>query len=248
MSCGPCAGTNAPAVIQTTQPHHPGAGPPTTGQRSPAKRSHALDGLLWKLTFKWANLQPLEQADVLGRSPVLRPGSTRPGSDRWVFGDRDSGAYMLRFGWTKIVRHQIVTGTVVSRRPCPGRVLGRDGDARRPPGRSTRPSQWLIKAQDGRCPICRDAAPARRRPATNPTRVGTVAGEPPARRLVKPRDALRENGKSGHGRENLRLIHAHCRNGGIAPARRQRPGASAPPAILQGLLEPWCGENPLARF
>jgi hypothetical protein len=23
--------------------------------------------------------------------------------DRWVFGDRDSGAYLLKFSWTKIV-------------------------------------------------------------------------------------------------------------------------------------------------
>ena len=28
--------------------------------------------------------------------------------DQWVFGDRDSGAYLLRFSWTKIVRHQMV--------------------------------------------------------------------------------------------------------------------------------------------
>jgi YVTN family beta-propeller protein len=31
--------------------------------------------------------------------------------DRWVFSDRDSGAYLLRFCWTNIVRHQIVPGT-----------------------------------------------------------------------------------------------------------------------------------------
>ena len=31
--------------------------------------------------------------------------------DRWVFGDRDSGAYLQKFTWTRIVRHQMVPGT-----------------------------------------------------------------------------------------------------------------------------------------
>jgi RNA-directed DNA polymerase len=31
--------------------------------------------------------------------------------DRRVFGDRDSGAYLMRFAWTNIVRHQMVGGT-----------------------------------------------------------------------------------------------------------------------------------------
>jgi hypothetical protein len=31
--------------------------------------------------------------------------------DQWVFGDRDSGAYLIRFSWTNIVRHQMVRGT-----------------------------------------------------------------------------------------------------------------------------------------
>ena len=31
--------------------------------------------------------------------------------DRWVFGDRDSGHYLRRCVWTKIVRHRLVGGT-----------------------------------------------------------------------------------------------------------------------------------------
>src|SRR6266545_8367516 len=31
--------------------------------------------------------------------------------DQWVFGDRDSGAYLHKFAWTKIIRHQMVPGT-----------------------------------------------------------------------------------------------------------------------------------------
>ena len=38
--------------------------------------------------------------------------------DRWVFGDRDSGAYLLKFSWTSIVRHQLVPGGGVPGRPA----------------------------------------------------------------------------------------------------------------------------------
>jgi RNA-directed DNA polymerase len=30
--------------------------------------------------------------------------------DRWVFGDRYSGAFLIKFAWTGIVRHQLVKG------------------------------------------------------------------------------------------------------------------------------------------
>jgi hypothetical protein len=30
--------------------------------------------------------------------------------DRWVFGDRSSGAYMQKFAWNRIIRHQMVKG------------------------------------------------------------------------------------------------------------------------------------------
>jgi hypothetical protein len=35
----------------------------------------------------------------------------RPRNNRWVFGDKDTGAYLPKFAWTKIVRHVMVTGT-----------------------------------------------------------------------------------------------------------------------------------------
>jgi len=30
--------------------------------------------------------------------------------DNWVFGDKQSGKYLLKFGWFKIVRHELVRG------------------------------------------------------------------------------------------------------------------------------------------
>jgi len=38
-------------------------------------------------------------------------GFNRSRNNRWVFGDKDTGAYLPKFAWTKIVRHVMVTGT-----------------------------------------------------------------------------------------------------------------------------------------
>ena len=66
-----------------------------------------LDAYLWRLTYKWARFSHSNKsaswviARYFGKFNKAR-------QDRWVFGDRQSGAYMHRFAWTNIVRHQIV--------------------------------------------------------------------------------------------------------------------------------------------
>jgi RNA-directed DNA polymerase len=70
----------------------------------------ALDGYLWKLTYKWArHLHPNKPTRWVVRRYFGMFNRSR--RDRWVFGDRDSGAYLHRFAWTRIVRHQMVTGS-----------------------------------------------------------------------------------------------------------------------------------------
>ena len=70
---------------------------------------HALDQYLWHLTYKWARRSHRNKSKswvvdrYFGRFNKFR-------SDRWVFGDRDSGAYLVRFSWTDIVRHTLVQG------------------------------------------------------------------------------------------------------------------------------------------
>ena len=49
-----------------------------------------------------------------GGSPTRYFGRFNPTrQDRWVFGDRDTGAYLRQFAWTKIVRHTMVIGAGV---------------------------------------------------------------------------------------------------------------------------------------
>ncbi len=69
----------------------------------------ALDNYMWKLTYKWAkHSHPNKPKHWVVDRYFGRFDKTR--QDRWVFGDRDSGAYLVKFSWTKIIRHQLVKG------------------------------------------------------------------------------------------------------------------------------------------
>src|SRR5215831_19936602 len=66
-----------------------------------ARVFNELDDHVWKLTYKWAKWTHPHKGKrwITGKyfgqfNPARR--------DRWVFGDRDSGAYLLKFAWTKI--------------------------------------------------------------------------------------------------------------------------------------------------
>ena len=72
-----------------------------------------------------------------------------------MFGDRESRAYLTKFAWTKIVRHQMVDGFAS---PDDATVAGYWAARRR--RRSTPPldrdGRRLITRQRGRCPLCGD--------------------------------------------------------------------------------------------
>src|SRR5262249_20173476 len=79
----------------------------------------------------------------------------------WVFGDRDSGRHLVRFSWTAIVRHRLVTGGA-SPTTRPWQLLGQTAAAREP---HLGPFLLrLLQSPEGRCPRLR--RPAARRPGT----------------------------------------------------------------------------------
>ena len=73
--------------------------------------------------------------------------------DRWVFGDRHSGAYMHRFAWTSIVRHQLVRSGASPDDPALGDYWA--WRRRKAPLPINHTSLRLLKAQNGRCAICK---------------------------------------------------------------------------------------------
>ena len=106
-----------------------------------------------KLTYKWAKYSHSNKPKSwITHRYFSRFNPAR--NDRWVFGDRASGAYLPKFAWTKIVRHQLVPGTASPDDPDLASYWV-DRRRKNPPllGRST---LRLLKAQGGRCPLCGD--------------------------------------------------------------------------------------------
>ena len=166
-------GSNAPAVIKQLNPIIRGW--------ANYYRTHVageifakLDQYLWRLTYKWAvaSHQNKPKSWVIARY-FGRFNKAR--QDRWVLGDRQSGAYMHRFAWTTIVRHQLVKQGASPDDPALADYSGRaktetsPADQQHQPAAAQSPERMLSDLQD----------PALRYAATNPERLGDVADEHP---------------------------------------------------------------------
>ena len=145
-------GANAGAVIKRLNPIIRGWAAYYRGVVS-SEIFHALDRHLWTLAYKWAVFSHSNKPTrwVVDRYFGQFNKSRR---DRWVFGDRDSGAYLNKFAWTRIYRHQLVRGTASPDDPA---LTDYWAERRRkapllPIGNA---SLRLYEAQHGRCPLCR---------------------------------------------------------------------------------------------
>ena len=143
-------GSNAQAVVRRLNPIIRGWAAYYRTQVS-AVAFGKLDYYLWRLTWKWAT-----------RSHSNKPASwvfaryfgkfNKARQDRWVFGDRASGAFMHRFAWTNIVRHPIVKHAASPDDPALADYWAwRRQKATLPINRT---ALRLHKEQDGRCAIC----------------------------------------------------------------------------------------------
>jgi RNA-directed DNA polymerase len=195
-------GTNAQAVIKRLNPIIRGWAAYYRTEVS-SDTFDALDHYLWQLTYKWAKYSHANKPtrwvvhQYFGKFNKAR-------QDRWVFGHRASGAYLHKFSWTKIVRHQIVKQGASPDDPALGDYWAW---RRRKALPISKTSQWLRRAQDGRCSICQ----------------GTLfpADRPQSPReweqwLVTTRTAIVKIAPWEAGTPDEaepRLIHAHCRDG-----------------------------------
>ncbi len=112
----------------------------------------ALDHYLWRLTYKWARFSHANKPTswvvhrYFGKFNKAR-------QDRWVFGDRKSGAFMHKFSWTNIVRHQIVRFGASPDDPALADYWA--WRRRKAPLPINHTAQRLHRAQDGCCATCR---------------------------------------------------------------------------------------------
>ena len=145
-------GSNAPAVLAKIVPIVRGWAAYYRGVVS-KKIFSALDDHMWKLTYKWAKyIHPNKPKFWVTHRYFGRFNPAR--ADRWVFGDRASGAYLPKFAWTPIVRHYMVPGRASPDDPALAQYwVDRRRKGPPPLDRST---LRLLQAQDGRCPLCGD--------------------------------------------------------------------------------------------
>jgi RNA-directed DNA polymerase len=112
----------------------------------------ALDDYMWKLTYRWARHAHPSKSRwwVVDRyygqfNPTKR--------NRWVFGDRDTGAYLPKFAWTRIVRHTMVAGTASPDDPALADYWAQRRRTQAAPPLSA-PVRHLLGVQQGRCAAC----------------------------------------------------------------------------------------------
>ena len=195
-------GTNVAAVLKRLNPIIRGWSAYYRGVVS-SKLFSALDDYIWKLTHKWATFSHSNKPRswVIARYFGQFNKSRR---DRWVFGDRDSGAYLLKFAWTKIVRHQMVKGAASPDDPALAHYWA-ERRRKAPPPPIDKATLRLLEAQHGRCPLCGNVLLPADDPPQSPREWEHWLA---ATRKTIIKVAMRENGISDETKS--RLIHAHC--------------------------------------
>ena len=219
-------GANADALIARLNPIITGRGGWAAYYRIGVSK-HAygtLDAHLWRLAWKWANFS---HPNKPRRWIITRHfGMFNPArQDKWVLGSRETGFYLRKFAWTKIVRHRMVAGRASPDDPA---LTGYWQQRRRRDRLPVDPATWhLLRRQRGRCPLCRGLLLHADRQPQSPEewqQWHTVTRKAIRKHAI---DSVTDLG-TPDGRVAYHLIHAHCR-------RRIGSGSGTSPALLPGL-------------
>ena len=167
----------------------------------------SLDSYLWQLTYRWAlPRHPKKSKHWIVDRYFGRFNQAR--QDRWVFGDRDTGAYLVKFSWTKIIRHQLVKG-----RASPDDPTLTDYWATRrrrtAPLPLDRATLRLLREQKGRCQLCDQLLLHADQAPQSPT--GWEQWLRTTRKAIKARNIAYQGAETPDG-VRLRLAHASCIN------------------------------------
>jgi RNA-directed DNA polymerase len=193
----------------------------------------SLDNYLWQLLYKWSTWSHHDKPKrwivdrYFGKRNKFR-------NDHWVFGAPGTGAYVVKFAWTDIVRHTMVKGGASPDDPELAEYWANRRRRVQPPldGYTVR----LLARQDARCPLC--GAPL------------LLADQPPespdqwerwwlqlARKAISA-DYLVHH--AHHGRpgarpdnDHTRLVHASCKRGQLARRRRGQHKQPTPESPLR---------------
>jgi RNA-directed DNA polymerase len=209
-------GGNAAAVIAALNPVIRGWAAYYRGVVS-SRLFGALDSYVWKLLYKWATWRHKNKPErwIVGR---YFGKFNKFRNDRWVFGDRDSSAYLVKFSWTAIQRHVLVKGAASPDDPAlAGYWAGRRKKIKPPLDRYT---LHLLSRQDGQCPLCGDPLLSAGQPPQSPEQWERWWLHVTRRAIAS--SYLTHHGRPGSpGDDHTRLVHASCQRGLQARHRRK---------------------------
>jgi RNA-directed DNA polymerase len=219
-------GGNAMVVIATLNPIIRGWAACYRGVVS-SKVFRTLDEYMWILTYKWATWRHHNKSKywIVGR---YFGKFNKFRNDRWVFGDRDSGACLVKFSWTAIERHVPVKGTASPDDPALTRYWATRRRTRLPLDNYT---LRLLTKQAGCCPICGDHLLTPDQPLQSPQQWERWWLQ--VTRQAIAASYLTHDGTPGPARDDhTRLVHASCQRRLKARQRTNPALQPAPPARL----------------
>ena len=163
----------------------------------------ALDHHLWRHTYTWARRRHPNKGRIWVTTRYFGPYN-KARNDKWVFGDRASGAYLHRYAWTTIVRHVAVTGRASPDDPALTHYWA-DRRRRQPTPQLADTWHTALRVQNGACPHCGHQLLDTDPPATPIDGETWYANLPTA--LTYQTSTARTGGRTTH-----RLLHTRCRN------------------------------------
>ena len=215
-----CAGANVDALIaRLTRSSRMGRVLPDRGVQ--ARLRHAGRPPV-ETRLEMGELLPPEQTEawiITRHFGMFNPAR----QDKWVLGSRETGFYLRKFAWTKIVRHRMVAGRASPDDPA---LTGYWQQRRRRDRLPVDPATWhLLRRQRGRCPFCRGLLLHADRQPQSPEE--WQQWHTATRKAIRKHaiDSVTDLG-TPDGRVAYHLIHAHCRS---------RIGSGTSPALLPGL-------------
>jgi RNA-directed DNA polymerase len=215
-------GANAEAVITTLNPVIRGW---AAYYRTVVSKEifSALDHYVWVLTYRWARRAHPNKGKRWVKTRYF--AAFHPSrKDRWVFGDHDSGRYLVKFSWTPIVRHHQVKGRASVDDPDLADYWARRRRRDRPPLGSFLLRQ--LQSQQGRCPGCGGLLLDADHPPQHPN--GWEQWLKVVRKAIRRTAITTLDGPADDTARHL--IHTHCARGPRRhPHRRPSPGAPAGP-------------------
>jgi RNA-directed DNA polymerase len=180
---------------------------------------HALTDYLWKLTYKWACWShPNKPKHWIADQYFRKFNKFR--NDRWVFGDRDTGAYLPKPAWTDIVRHTLVKGGASPDDPNLAGYWAQRRQKIKPPLDSY--TVRLLSRQDGRCSLCGENLLTPDQPPQSPQGWEHWLLQV-TRKAIEADYLVHHDTPSAARSKRTHLVHATCHRTKHRPGRRETP-------------------------